>query len=669
MRSRLVAPGLGLLLILTACAAATDSPEHGPWPRFALDDRRPALGAHPFPSDVRQPAGEPVRLPELPNPLDLPTVDALVGMIEETRTGAPLLAGMQIPFAAPPDRSGWPVEPVATTAPTSPLQLVELAVDDTPSGRRVPIRWKYFAAGGPYHAPDTLRVMPDWGFGLEPDATYALVFRHGAGVARSPAMTELLAGRTPEGVLGARAADAMEPALDALADAGLAPEDLAYVQVLTTDDPAAALRRPFEAVMGAHAPARIRDLQRTRTEPAFCLLEGEIRLPQFQEGRPPYYPAGGAWTMDVDGAPVLQGHEWVPFSVVLPTGTMPAAGWPLLVYVHGTAGLSTQVIDRGPTPPDSNRTTPNRGPGWVLARRGIASAGAALPVNPERVPEALGWGIYNFANPRALRDNFRQGAVEQGIFLRTLLSRRLDPSLCPDADASAAPDGRIGFRAERVANMGQSLGAIEVGLWTPVEPLVQATIPSGAGGLYTLMLDTTTIIPGELILRLLTSVNAGARIDALHPVALFVEMAFEPVDPVALASRVVRRPLPEIGPKHVYLPTGYLDGFFHPGSIQSLAGPLGVELTGDRIHESLWDLAGRTGRTAGPYPVSENVRAADGTHRTAVAVQWAEDGILDGHHVSYQLEGPKHQYGCFLRTFFDGRPLIPAPVTSAAPCR
>jgi hypothetical protein len=49
-------------------------------------------------------------------------------------------------------------------------------------------------------------------------------------------------------------------------------------------------------------------------------------------------------------------------------------------------------------------------------------------------------------------------------------------------------------------------------------------------------------------------------------------------------------------------------------------------------------------------------------------VQHVEDGIEDGHEAAFQTEPPKHQYRCFLKSFAEGVPRVPAGGEAGAPC-
>ena len=98
---------------------------------------------------------------------------------------------------------------------------------------------------------------------------------------------------------------------------------------------------------------------------------------------------------------------------------------------------------------------------------------------------------------------------------------------------------------------------------------------------------------------------------------------------------------------------------------------LGVDLVGedvglpeDRIEP--WILL--SGGAVLPAPVTLNRETPAGP-RTAGVVRYAplvDDG---GHYVTFQQEGPKHQYGCFLQTLYEtGSPVLVAPGGESDPC-
>src|SRR5262249_7895100 len=147
-----------------------------------------------------------------------------------------------------------------------------------------------------------------------------------------------------------------------------------------------------------------------------CELVGAVTFPQFQTGTPPF-PDGGTFVLDGDGAPIAQGTMTVPLTITLPLAPMPAAGFPLYQFFHGSGGLSSGVVDLGDSPTPDDHPTPGRGPAFVVAAQGIAAASSALPVNPERLPGAGDTAYLNVDNLAAFPFTFQQGVFEQRLLL------------------------------------------------------------------------------------------------------------------------------------------------------------------------------------------------------------------------------------------------------------
>lgn len=633
------------VLVIQACTDVIDSSWSGPADAqvlFGLD--RGSLVSnfplgHPTPSAFRRQFGQ--QLPQLKNPLEMRAIDEINALANNT-LGGTLGGGLLIGFSSAPNTDNWPQSPTASVLPASGLQLWELSAHGVATGKRVPFVWHYDESGGAYHDANNLRVVPEFGFSLEPNGRYAFVILEGYGVNRSPEQEHLLARDPAAKILfGEQAYADYVAGLEDLNSRAIVRDKIAFVQVWRNDDPANELRGWLESAI-LLGPQPVRNMEETRLLDQFCLIEGEISMPQFQQGVPLFYPDGGQWTGLSDGTLVEMNRMWVPFSITLPRIEMPSNGWPLNIFIHGTAGLHTQIADRGRTKHPDGHPEENLGPGYVFALQGMAGAGAALPINPEREPDGLGWGFYNFFNIPAFIGNFRQSAVEQSMLLSTLLELEIPPSNCVMTNGNGQARPHF-FRSDKVSAMGQSLGALVLMLWQNFEPRVGAIIPSGAGAWYSELLATSTIIPGELLLQLLTFVNDSETINPLHPMALWLQATFESVDPLATASRISRRPYIGASAKHVYMPAGYLDGFFHPGSINALAGPLGVEFNGSVVEDSLRAMLERRAKETD----------IDGDRITAVIEQFGEDGILDGHHVSYQLDAVKTIYNCFLRSYFD----------------
>src|SRR5258706_2747437 len=68
------------------------------------------------------------------------------------------------------------------------------------------------------------------------------------------------------------------------------------------------------------------------------IYTGHYDTPNYQQGEVPYTKAGGQIEFDGSGAPKLARTETLRVAMTLPEGTMPAAGWPVVIYAHGTGG-------------------------------------------------------------------------------------------------------------------------------------------------------------------------------------------------------------------------------------------------------------------------------------------------------------------------------------------
>ena len=82
--------------------------------------------------------------------------------------------------------------------------------------------------------------------------------------------------------------------------------------------------------------------------PGYCVIRGFVDLPSYQKGVAPYWLSGGEIEWNANGEPMEQRTRRAEFVLTIPKFTpMPAAGFPLLSYVHGASRNARQVYDRG----------------------------------------------------------------------------------------------------------------------------------------------------------------------------------------------------------------------------------------------------------------------------------------------------------------------------------
>jgi len=271
---------------------------------------------------------------------------------------------------------------------------------------------------------------------------------------------------------------------------------------------------------------------------------------------------------------------------------------------------------------------------------------------------ADGYAAYNVFYPAAMRDNFGQMVLEMVLFRRLLLALRIDPALCPGTDASASPDGKVGFDPELVVVGGQSLGSYLSGILASVVGGWKGAILTGAGGSWTeFAFGPKDPFDLSLVLQLLV-VPPGETLDRWHPLVTAFDLAVGPADNIHYVRRVLRDPLPGRTSPHVLVIEGHADLQVPVGLQRALCLAMGADLAGgdpaptpdEQVAPALpWG-----GLAVLPYPLGDNRVLPDGTRRTAVVVRYLPD-FREGHYVSVQRDEPKRQIREFVEALARGQ--------------
>jgi hypothetical protein len=599
----------------------------------------------PFPADARRLDNGAPDVRGVPNPFGVGFVEAsrqavLEDVVDNGVGFSPMpVVTFRFDRPLPPLR----VVPRTTTRPDSGVQLVDL----TPGrvGQRVALEVGV-AAGDTVRPRGLLQLAPLTGLSLLPGTWAAIVRRDIDGdgaidLDRSPVVDQLVAGRHPDPLWCSTFAP-LGSQLDAV---GIAAADVAAATVFTVGDPTATLHRLLDEARHGPPPRLLR-LERARDvvagHPDFVEVRGVVLQPQHQEGEPPHLTTGGALVRDGRGRLATTREEEAPFHLSFPRTKMPARGFPLVFYVHGTGGSPTQAIDRGPRERPGALPVPGTGIASWLAPHGIGTACVAGPYSPDRIGwRALdGYGAYVFMNPRAMRSNFVQMLVEHARFLRLLETLSIDAALVPGVDASAAPDGKVRFDVGTAVVAGHSLGSYVTGMLAGHLNGWRGAVLSGAGGTWVEfafgpkdpidlqgVLETVALPPGE-------------DLDRFHPYIDLFESAVAAADNTFSARHVLRSPFPGHGVPHVLVIEGQPDAQVPTNLQRALVRSIGADFVGadvgarsiDRLLPALHAI----GRPALLPPVAGNVVVDGVGPRTAVVVRYAEDGRLDGHSVLFQ---------------------------------
>ena len=617
----------------------------------------------PFPSDLRLAESGAPELTGFPNPRNVPILNALLSVAADRR-GWPTMPVIYVRFTAPvPEQLISDVIP-----PGDPrVMLVDIDRGSPEFGTSYPLVTTTLPTD-PYVTSDLVAFAPRPGIVLRGKTRYALIVRSelAPGFSVAPQFALLAAGKAPSTPRGAAALEQYLPLWDALNALGIPRDDVLAATVFTTGDEVARARARSEAVRAAYHPT-IDNLAvfGGAAHDGFCELRGTITMPQFQKGNQPF-DIDGRFVVDASDAPLKQSELTIPLRITLPKLMMPAAGWPLYQFFHGSGGVSSGLVDLGHSPTSADEPEPGKGPGYVVALHGIAAAAAAMPVNPERFPGATDYSYLNINNLSAFPYTFQQGVFEQRMFLDALLALQIPQTLLAGCGIPApGANAMHHFDAAKLAAGGQSMGGMYTNMVGAVEPRFGALVPTGAGGFWNLMILETATIPGA---RALLGTALGVDDSTLlfvHPGLDAMALGWEIAEPMVYMARLGRRPLPNSVARHIYEPVGKGDTYFPIDVYDAAALAYGNQQAGTEVWPSMQQaLASDQLSGLAAYPVKAN-RAG----KTRVVVQYNGDGIIDAHYLYRQSDEVKHQYGCFLESYMrDGTPTVPAPGALADPC-
>jgi len=696
---RRTAPALGLLLAVSssgACSSGSAPVTSAPSGTTVMFDASADFSSSdhffdfPWPSDLRLSSSGTPDLRGVANPT-LSQVFEGLRTIAQQRTGFPVVPVAWFRFTAGlAPRAPTDVVPAD---PSSPVLLVDVDPGAATPGKLWPTVAETIASDS--YVPDgVLAVGPRPGVVLEPKHRYAYVVLRSAGDATgaplgvAPQVAAALAGGSDP------VAQLYAPLPPALRAAGVEVTQVAAATVFTTGDVVADLSDLSTKVLGGYSTT----ITGVAVDPhvldgnaRFCELQAQVSYPQFQRGAPPY-DTDGLFELDASGMPVKQRDEVAPLTITLPKGPMPAGGFPLVAYFHGTGGVSTAIADRGTWRPETDTSvcplgqaldtwngvtgcnTPGQGPGWVLAPHGFAMAASALPVNPQRWPAGQNSNLpeyFNINNVAATRDIFRQGVLEQRLFFDALKRLTIDPSVVATCSGLSLPAGETAyrFRDDPLLAQGQSMGAMYANMISAVEPRIKAVVPTGAGGYWSYFILQTQFLPnakGDIGLLL----GLRGSFSHLHPALHMAQLALEPVDPMVFMPRLGHDPLPGHPVRPVYEPHGQGDSYFPTDVQDACALSYGHREAGTQVWPTMQDalkIEGLDGLVG--YPVSNDVTSRAGGPYTGVVVQYQGDGVYDPHAIYSQLDAVKYQYGCFFESFLaSGTAVVPAPADYGVPC-
>lgn len=549
--------GCGALLLLmpavTGCGnARCEAPDV---PEFSLrfDDPQedlPDFGAHPWPSDaLKRPSGR-LRLDHFPNPTESSTLEDYLRVISQETSAYAVSAAGYLAFSQPVDAASLPVDAQASMQADSSVSLINIDPDSPNRGRRIPLRLRASEQAGLHLPENHLIALPVYGSGMRSDTTYALVLSpsvqatSGSGLKLHPRLSNALSKNCEDSV-SAELFAAFEPLRRYIDDDLLSEADIAGATVYTTQPVVQEIREIGAAARIQPAP-EVKNWAFEGGDGSTYRLRAEIDLPSFQRGERPYRAQGdgGGFARDGDGHLAVDHEERTRIGIAFPqSGTMPAKGWPVVLYSHGTGGDYSSAF--------SQSVAGN------LARQGIAVIGYDQTLHGPRDPTGSDPELtfFNLFNPIAARDNLRQGTADLVVMTNLIEALRIPP-------AQTAGRGEIYFDASHIAFVGHSQGALVGAPFAAVDERIKGHVFSGLGAVLTVtLLERKDERDFEALLRTLIGYPAGAQLDDMDPVLNLIQTFIEPADPIAYAASYLTDP-----PQGFRSDMLHVEGFLDPAS-------------------------------------------------------------------------------------------------------
>jgi hypothetical protein len=592
--------------------------------------------AHPWPSNARTRKDGTLDLASFPNPTGSSTLDDYLRVFTESTHAFSTTAALYMSFTGTVAASMLPNDPLAFTKTDSPIQLIDIDDGSPERGRVYPLALRYSGPRSLYLPAYALTVLPPYGVQRSGGTTYALIAHKtvldgmGRPLAQGAHLHNALLDHCKDSAPGALSSllSPLRAYLHETAhDADRAGEEIVAATVFTTANSVKDLRALAAAARAQPTPT-VRNLKWVSTRKNEVLFEGVLDLPGFQRGTIPYASLGdgGAIAFGPDGAPMVTHQETTRVSFVIPREvdgrTMPSAGWPVVLYSHGTGGSYADAYDAALS--DS------------LGQRGIAIMGYDQVLHGTRDPTHTNPDLtfFNLFNPIAARDNVRQGTADLAVLTGLLSSGYTLSSTVVRDDATGA------FDKDRVAFLGHSQGSLVGAPFLMTDPRIKASVFSGLGAILTItLLVRKDIVDFKGLLESLLRLPPTEMLDELHPVLNLIQTFIEPADAIAYAKSYLADP-PSGAPIDVLIVEGLLDFASPPRGQEAFASAAQIPVVAP-VHQLPFAES-----LLGPAPVSSPATGDERAGATFGLIQYPQET----HFPIFENPEANERYSEFLRS-------------------
>ncbi len=614
---------------------------------------------HPYPSDWRRDPDGKVRTKGYPNFKGVKTVQDYIDFSDRLLDGFSPQASGFVRFAVTLDPTTLPKGPTEALDAAASVQLVDVDDASPDKGKRRLIDLYYREKVGAYWQPSTLAYLPVFGYPLRPNTRYAFVVTDGvkaaggAALSRPPALDAVL-GLGPDVGGTAKLRDAWAPALSNLEAAGVAKARIQQLAVFTTGDPAGELYRVRDHVRSSYpAPTLKGPVTPKDDAAAYDVYEGNYGpSPDFQRGKIPFAHMGdgGAFAFGADGTPEVQREFDLRFALSVPKASkcpMPAEGYPIVIYAHGTTGNYRSFVGDGTA--------------RSLAEVCVASMGVdqifhgtrpGAPTGPDK-DSVIQLLFFNFENPEAARTNGRQSAIDEVQRARLFTESKIS---IPAAESRTGAE--IKFDGSKLMFYGHSQGGLNGPLYLAADDSARGGVLSGSGSVISItLLEKTKPLPSvAAVVRgvfLALKPDEAEELNSFHPIISMAQQIVDALDPIHYVGHILRAPREGFAPKSIYQTEGVNpdftgDSYTPPHAIEVQAVATGLPLMSPVIHP-VREMSFSDG--FGPITIPSEGLSGNlaGGKATGVLAQWPASKASDGHFVIFDIDAAQLQAAQFCR--------------------
>ena len=588
----------------------------------------------PFPSDLR------LQADGRPDMNGFPSVNAelirdALAIVTDDHRGFTPNGATYFRFDGALDPATLPASAADSIADDATAFIIDIDATSPEQGRRVPAYVHFEASRSAFWRSNMVSVRPVPGVGMRPGTRYAvgltdgLRSEDGGPVVAAESLAALRDGGTGDAAL----ADHYAATFGALDGLGFDTSRIVALTSYTTSDVALEMDALRQAVLDHPSFAVTGWTKDENSEVYYATFE---TLEFFGEGTPPFdsYLGEGRFVFAEDGTPTGGTVGQVTMAITVPTGDMPAEGYPLVIYGHGTGG-------------DHETHLGAQGEGSFLALESLATLGFDAALHGNRVEGDFDYVTLLATNPIAAREVVRQTVVDTMVLYRL---HREGALVIPDAVTGR---GDLSFEAGYNAYMGHSQGAQEAGVLLGVEPDVEfAFLSAGGAGLsITIQERSFNGTPIVCTLALLIGVDCNSLTPDSPLLTLVVQPVLDGADPLNFAHRFNREPIPGAPARHIVMSQGILDQLTPPRSQDALAMAIGLPLVEPVYRTS--DPVDLTDPPRETPPVANNVMTPNGP-ATGGMVQYTGEG----HFAIYDNGAARNRYLKFFRTSLGSQPTI-----------